>query len=147
NRLVRKRNRYDLPGRQLSAIGEIKVRADLLEEIYRKGGTSPPTIEEAIRSEKNLSEAIEYLFGTGRLVRVGGALAFHRDVWRDIITKLVALLADGRMMAVGEFREAINSSRKYVVPILEETDRLKITQRQGDFRVPGENYEKAQTLL
>lgn len=147
NRLVRKKNRYDLPGRQLSAIGEIKARADLLEEMYRKGGASPPTIEEAIRSEKNLSEAIEYLFGTGRLVRVGGVLAFHRDVWKDIITKLVALLADGRMMAVGEFREAINSSRKYVVPILEETDRLKITQRQGDFRVPGENYEKAQTLF
>lgn len=147
NRLVRKKNRFDLPGRQLSAKGEIKAKADTLEEIFRKGGTSPPTIEEAIRSEKSYAEAIEYLFATGKLVKIGGALAFHRDIWKEIISKLLALIADGRPMAVGEFREGINSSRKYVVPILEETDRLKITQRQGDFRIPGENYEKAQTLF
>ena len=42
---------------------------------------------------------------------------------------------------VTELRDQFSFSRKFVIPILEETDRIKLTRREGDKRVKGEKYE------
>jgi len=46
-------------------------------------------------------------------------------------------------LTVAELRERFGFTRKFVIPILEETDRLRITKRSGDVRVKGERFENA----
>ena len=46
-------------------------------------------------------------------------------------------LADGGTVTVGDVRELLASSRKYVVPLLEQFDREGFTRRRGDVRVAG----------
>ena len=43
---------------------------------------------------------------------------------------------------MGELRDRFKFTRKYAIPILEETDKIRLTKRQVDVRVRGENIEK-----
>ena len=39
-----------------------------------------------------------------------------------------------------ELRDRFGFTRKYAIPILEETDRIGLTRREGDVRVKGDSY-------
>jgi selenocysteine-specific elongation factor len=81
-----------------------------------------------------LSQAFDTLVATGALVKVGG------DVYRgsqiaEIRSRLEAVLRRDKQITVSGFRDAIGSSRKYAVPLMEWFDANGITLRNGDLRV------------
>jgi selenocysteine-specific elongation factor len=141
-RLIRKKNRYDLPGRNISVTGDLKQAADEIERALNDGKYSPPSIDELTANNKIKKDAFEYLINSGKAIKVAGGLAFHRGAWDDIMTTIRVMLDTGETLTVASLREKLASSRKFIVPVLEETDRLKITVRQGDIRVKGEKYER-----
>ncbi len=142
-RLVRKKNHYDLPGRTITVKGELKQAADKIEQALIIGEFSPPGIEELISDDKTSREAFEYLVLSGKVVKTGGRLAFHTTSWNEMIKIIRQILDSDKELTVGFLREKLGSSRKFVVPVLEETDRLRLTERRGDIRVKGEKYDQA----
>ena len=44
-------------------------------------------------------------------------------------------------LTVSDLKNKFGLSRKFTIPILEETDRIKITVRKDDVRMKGENFE------
>jgi selenocysteine-specific elongation factor len=81
-----------------------------------------------------LSQAFDTLVATGALVKVGG------DVYRgtqiaEIRDRLEVLLRREKQITVSAFRDAIGSSRKYAVPLMEWFDATGVTLRSGDLRV------------
>ncbi|MGB8267377.1 MAG: selenocysteine-specific translation elongation factor [Candidatus Velthaea sp.] len=81
-----------------------------------------------------LSQAFDTLVATGALVKVGG------DVYRgtqiaEIRARLEAALRREKQITVAGFRDAIGSSRKYAVPLMEWFDASGVTLRTGDLRV------------
>jgi selenocysteine-specific elongation factor len=89
-----------------------------------------------------LSQAFDTLVATGALVKVGG------DVYRgtqiaDIRTRLEAVLRRDKQITVSAFRDAIGSSRKYAVPLMEWFDASGVTLRSGDLRVLRANAPEA----
>jgi len=46
---------------------------------------------------------------------------------------------------VSDLRDNFNITRKFIIPILEETDRKKITKRDGDIRIAGERLRDETT--
>ncbi|MCX6826594.1 MAG: selenocysteine-specific translation elongation factor [candidate division Zixibacteria bacterium] len=147
NRLVQKKNRLDLSGRIISIMGELGETALKLEEKLRQSGYSPPTVTELIGDDKTRKEALAYLVTNGALIRIGTTLVFHREHWENIIAAIRRTLDSGETLTVATLREKLHNSRKFIIPILEETDRLKITQRQDDIRIKGEKYDDVSPLL
>ncbi len=88
-------------------------------------------------------DAFDYLVVSGAVVKIAGGLAFHRENWRRILGAVRETFDSDKTLTVSYFRERLNSTRKFVVPILEEMDRLGITERQGDIRIKGAKYDKA----
>jgi len=81
-----------------------------------------------------LSQAFDTLVATGALVKVGA------DVYRgtqiaEIRARLEAALRREGQITVAGFRDAIGSSRKYAVPLMEWFDANGVTLRSGDLRV------------
>ncbi len=80
-----------------------------------------------------LPQAFDTLLGTGALVKVGA------DVYRgtqiaEIRTRLTeAILRDGPI-TMAAFRDAVGTSRKYAVPLMEWFDATGVTIRDGDRR-------------
>jgi selenocysteine-specific elongation factor len=93
-----------------------------------------PLVVELRRSRiAGLSGALDTLTATGRLVRVGEHV-YRGEQLAEIRTRLVRVLrAKGRMTAA-QFRDAVGTSRKYVVPLLEFFDATGVTVRDGDQR-------------
>lgn len=71
----------------------------------------------------------------GELVPIDAKILLHADVERSLREKVAALIGEKREVTVAEVREAVASSRKYVVPFLEYLDRIGFTRRMGDGRV------------
>jgi selenocysteine-specific elongation factor len=140
--LIKKGNRFDLPGRTVTVKGELKEAAKLIEGKLIRGGFSPPTIKELLGDDKIHREAFDYLVVSEKIVKAGTGLAFHSETWREILKYIYEMLNSGEILTVSALREKLGSSRKFVVPILEETDRLKITRREGDVRIKGDKFEK-----
>jgi selenocysteine-specific elongation factor len=79
------------------------------------------------------SDAVEMLFATGALVRVGDDV-YRRaqiDRARDVLVSL--LRTDGRA-TMARVRDAFGTSRKYALPLMEYFDGVGLTQRDGDLR-------------
>jgi selenocysteine-specific elongation factor len=140
--LVKKGNRFDLAGRIVSVKGEIKMAADSIEKKLLKGEFNPPAIKELLSDNEVDREALDFLIVSGRTVKIGTNLVFHIDKWDEILQTVRSILDKNKNLTVAALREKLDSSRKYIIPILEETDRLKITTREGDVRIKGESFEK-----
>jgi selenocysteine-specific elongation factor len=79
---------------------------------------------------------------SGRLVRVTSELAYTRRQWDEIERGLAAHFAGAPRLAMADFKNRFQVSRKYAVPLLEHLDRLGITRREGDERIPGPKLKK-----
>ncbi len=142
NKLSKKGNRYDLPKREITVKGTVKQAADEINNKLIKNRFTPPLLKELIGDNKINREAFDYLLVTGQVVKIGNTLAFSKLAWNEILSLIRTTLNNGEILSVASLRAKMDSSRKFALPILEETDRLKITRREGDARIKGANFEK-----
>jgi selenocysteine-specific elongation factor len=73
----------------------------------------------------------------GRLVRVSQEFTLTTKQADALRARLARHFASKPALAVAEFRELANVSRKWAVPLLEHADRVGWTVRVGDERKPG----------
>jgi selenocysteine-specific elongation factor len=70
----------------------------------------------------------------GDLVQVTPDILLHTRRFEELKSRLADHIHTNGPISVSEFRTLIDSSRKYVVPILEYLDRIGYTTRKGDSR-------------
>lgn len=78
------------------------------------------------------AELLAALIAQGRVVRVSDDLVFLPEQLATIESKIRAFTEP---FTVSEFRQALDLSRKYAVPLLEWFDKQGVTQRRDDVRV------------
>ena len=54
----------------------------------------------------------------------------------------MGLLNEKEKIGVADIKNLYGITRKYAIPILEYTDTVKLTKRDGDFRIRGELMHK-----
>ena len=110
----------------------------ILKGLLRHGFT-PPSIRdlalEMKQSEGRLRDILGRLIFEGKVVKVKGDLYFHRDVIEDLKNKVRSYLAEKKEMTPSEFKSVLDLSRKYMIPLLEYLDEIKLTIRTGDKRI------------
>lgn len=97
-----------------------------------EGEPTPPTVPE-LRAAGFASELIEAAARSGALVRIGPDLVLTPDFVRRAMD-LVRGAKDG--ISVSSIRQALGTTRKYAVPLMEHLDRTGATRRVGDLRYP-----------
>jgi len=116
-----------------------KQLISLIEEEFLINDFQPPTFEEAYQKTKapisKGEELLKYMVAQGILVKVVENMYFHIKT----IEKAKALLREGlnqkEALALSDIRDIFNSSRKFVLPLLEYFDTQKFTKRIDDKRV------------
>ena len=76
---------------------------------------------------------VQHLLKSGALVRLSPEILVHAEVLGGVEAKVKE--QKGRTMSVGDFRDLLGLSRKYLIPLLEHLDRRRLTRRVGDARV------------
>ena len=116
-----------------------KVQAVL--DLFRGAGIAPPTLrevqEQAGLGERQALEALGALQRSGALVRVSPELSLAREHHEALLERARVHLRSHGRLDVQTLKALTGLSRKFVVPFLEHLDRLQISRRQGDLRIPG----------
>lgn len=115
---------------------ELRVKERLEASTYA-AGWQPPTLDELVDQFENPTLARKLCFAAvaeGSLVRVGEFVLAARRV-EEGAAILRRHLQEKGTLAVGEARELLATSRKWVVPLLEFYDRSGLTRRAGEVRV------------
>ncbi len=114
-----------------------------LERVERRLGSSGFQVPELSEVLKDLppgvkpGEVVRHILEAGRAVKVTSELLYPTDLWTEIETRVRAHFARRPALTMSEFKDLLQVSRKYAVPILEQLDRTGVTRREGDVRSPG----------
>ena len=136
--VVLEKDKLRLPGHQISSADE-KGLMKRVEAAVLKGGLQPPSpkelSEEWSEREEEVRAIFEHLVHEGILVKVKGDIYFHRVSFEKLKEELVAYLRSHQEITTPQFKEMTKASRKYVIPLIEYFDQIKLTLRLGEKRV------------
>ena len=138
--LVAREDRIGLPetGPALTAAHERAL--ERLEGRLQSAGFQVPDLPMLLRgvsADLKPLELVRYLVESGRAVKVTSDLLYTTVQWTEIEARVRAHFAKNPTMAMAEFKDLLQVSRKYAVPLLERLDRTGLTRREGDLRLPG----------
>jgi selenocysteine-specific elongation factor len=106
--------------------------------MLEQAGFQPPLKDELLTvlkmQPKQLDDILKLMAKQGSLVRVNEIMYITKAVYEKIIDALKNFFSKKKEMTVAEFRDILNTSRKYALPILEYLDTQRITMRVGDAR-------------
>jgi selenocysteine-specific elongation factor len=145
--IILEKDKLRLPGHQISSIDE-KGLINRVETSVLKGGLQPPSpkelSEEWSENEEEVRAIFEHLVHKEVLVKIKREMYFHRIPFENLREELVTYLKSRQEITTPQFKEMTNASRKYVIPLIEYFDQIKLTLRLGEKRIlrrifPGSN--------
>ncbi|MBI5945270.1 MAG: selenocysteine-specific translation elongation factor [Chloroflexi bacterium] len=115
---------------KFSAADQLKVK-----ELMRRFESNPfatPSVKEcqAAVGEEILNALIEL----GELAAVSSDVIFRKKDYDEMVEKIRAELQTKGTITLGEVRDMLNTTRKYIQALLEHLDSIGVTMRDGDAR-------------
>ena len=127
--VVDERQSLRLPDHQITLTPKMEEDAAAYLKSLQQSPYSPS-------SERSVdSELLAVLIEQGKVVRVADGVVFDASAYREMTERIVQHLKDQGNITVAEARTMFDSSRKYILPLLEHMDQQQITRRTGDERV------------
>jgi selenocysteine-specific elongation factor len=106
-----------------------------INELMRKFEANPyatPSVKECQADVGN--EILNALIELGKLVPVSQDVIFRKKDYDEMVEKVRAELQRKGSITLGEVRDMLNTTRKYIQALLEHLDSIGLTMRDGDFR-------------
>ena len=118
-----------LPDYQVSLTPELERQAADYLQSLEQTPYAPPT-------ERHPDpELLGALIDQGKVVKVNESVVFAASAYQELTDKIVAHLEDKGSITVADARTMFDTSRKYILPLLEHLDQQRVTRRVGDERV------------
>jgi selenocysteine-specific elongation factor len=124
--IQRASHRAQLPD-QLRAAGEALRRTLSTQPL------EPPSRRE-LTPDAQSQRALKFLIDSGEVVEISADLALSASAAAQATTQVKAFITRHGPATVSELRQALGTSRRVVVPLLEYLDRTFVTVRRGDKR-------------
>ena len=86
------------------------------------------------------ARVLESLLSTGELVLLAPELCVEKSVLDAVDARVKAWFETHDTLTLGEFRDALGTSRDHALLVLEYYDRRGILRREGDVRRPGAQF-------
>ena len=131
-------NHLRLPDHRVEMGTQEKLLSEKITAALARNPLAPPylkEVEKALGVERpRLNEVIRVMERQGEIVRVTTELYYLADSIDRIKTDLYSYFENHEEMSAATFRDILQSSRKYTIPVLEHFDRTGVTMRVGDVR-------------
>lgn len=143
--LLAEANRIRRTGQRAAVVGRgpklSQNEQRLLNQIvdwFAEGDMEPPTIEQcrkrATKNKDSVSQLISLAVANGDLCEIASDYYLHHDTEARVRTGVRELLEQQPTATMAEIRDALQTTRKYAVPLCEYLDRIGLTRREGDTR-------------
>jgi selenocysteine-specific elongation factor len=118
-----------LPGHRVSLTPQMERLASEYLRALEQDPYSPPA------ENPPDPELLGVLIDGGKVVKVSESVVFAASAYRQMTDEIIGHIRSKGSITVAEARTLFNSSRKYVLPLLEHLDQQHVTRRVGDERV------------
>jgi len=112
---------------------DLQLAATKIREALSKKPFDPLSRKE-ITLNSHAEQALRFLIEQGEIVDVGQNVVLLRESFEQMQNAVVAFISARGPATVSDLRHDLGSSRRVMVPFLEQLDRAGITQRQADRR-------------
>ncbi|MBR5538015.1 MAG: selenocysteine-specific translation elongation factor [Clostridia bacterium] len=141
-KIKRVADRYALQEFEVKLTKRQNALKDKLMKIYRDAGLEAPSTDEVWpmfqpKEKDEAKQVLESLVSGGQLVMLSPQIVVYKDVYAALLTALKEWFAEHDTVTLAEYRDKMNTSRKYALAALEYFDRNHMTKKDGDFRRPG----------
>lgn len=128
-----------MPG-HVPAPGEQELKAiQLIKGQMRQNLFAPPSAEalrEAAAIEESVfMEILSYLTNEKVLVKISPDMYFLQEALDEGKKRLNQYFAEEKELSLASFRDMLDTTRKYALPLLEYYDKIRFTHRVGDSRI------------
>jgi selenocysteine-specific elongation factor len=136
--IAKEENLLRLVSHKVQLGGQEKTLMEKIKKILSAQPLAPPDLKEIEKQagvqHAKLMEVLRLLERDGSVVRVTSDMYFLSSSIDHLRATLRKFLTEKGEMSAAAFRDLINSSRKYTIPLLEYFDREGLTIRIGDIR-------------
>ena len=117
---------------------QTEIRTKLLA-FYREGGIEPASTDEIAacfpaNEKANVRQVTDSLISGGELVLLNSQIIYSREAFETAFAAVKAHFEAHDTITLAELRDALHTSRKYALAVLEYLDKNGITKKEGDFR-------------
>ncbi len=109
------------------------LQAEAFLAACRREPYATPSVKEAAAHLG--PDVLQFLIEHGRLVQVSDEVLFLPETYQAMVAGVRRYIEEHGSITVAQARDLFNTSRKYVLALLEHLDRAGMTQRVGDVRV------------
>lgn len=118
--------------------------AEEIEGAFRDGALQPPGLADVVGDDRERSKMYRYLLENKTLVAISGggktrssgkSVVFHREAIDGARRLLGEAFSDSEGFSASDAKTALDTTRKFVIPLLEHLDSTGFTKRMGDYRV------------
>ncbi len=130
-------DRVRLKGHTLQLKPEEQVLFDRVVRILQESRWTPPDPAELFSGvDHKLAQRVKIaLVESGTVIDLGDGILMHAQAVSEAKKVLLRLLEEKPELAATDFRQALGTTRKYVIPLLNYFDNIGLTQRKGDVRI------------
>lgn len=119
------------------------AQAKAKEEIdthIKEAAWSPLTFEEIVGKDKTKREVYMQMRKNNEFYRLDKQVELHQTLYNEALNRLAAFCQQHGEIALADFRNLLDTSRKYALLLLDDFDQRGITQRVEDTRVMNPKY-------
>ena len=99
---------------------------------FRSDPANPPTIKECINDIGD--ELYNAMIDLGLLIPLSGEVVYRREDYDRFVAQIRLLIEEKGSISVAQIRDRFQTSRRYVLALVEHLDTIGVTVREGDVR-------------
>lgn len=112
---------------------KLKLKNEI-EEIWKTAAFNPPNVDDVTQGDKVKEEIVRMMIGH-ELFRLDKNTYIHTDLYEHGVENAVKFIKEHGKITLAEFRDMMDTSRKYGIKMLEHLDDIGVTKRIDDYRV------------
>jgi selenocysteine-specific elongation factor len=121
-----------IPGHEINFDSDEQAKVQSLMRRFAGSPYSPPSVKES-QAEVG-EEVLNALVELGQLKQLTADVIFRTEDYEQMVAKVRAFISEKGQMTVADARDLFDSSRKYMLALMEHLDASGVTVRDGDFR-------------
>lgn len=138
-KLIADRENIRLPDHRISLQADQEALRQAIADWYQRSALTPPSLREVtekFREQKSqVGSILNVMLKDGTLIKINEDLCFDSSTLGRLREDYKNLLLKEGKATPASFKELTGLSRKYIIPLMEYFDVIKLTVRSGDHRL------------
>ena len=115
-----------------------KALSQKLHAILSAAPLASPLKKKFISDDPGYEIVINFLVDCGEILELQNGVLFAKNNFETIVNNVISFIKKRGKVTASEIKDHLKTTRKYIIPLLEELDSRGVTIRDGDYRTMGD---------